>query len=239
MCESLIEIYFSINEFASEKAMRKSSTPELTAVPAPTLRRLPRYLHTLQVLRQRGREVVSANHIADDLKLDATQVRKDLAYTGLAGRPKVGHSIPELIDAIETFLGWRNTDDAVLVGAGSLGTALLGHRRIEECGLRIVAAFDKDPAKVGTSIHGKDVFPMAKLVPLVRRMHILVGVITVPSEAAQETANLLIDGGVRAIWNFTPTRVAGPENGLVVDADLYSSLGVLKHGMARALARTE
>lgn len=191
------------------------------------------------MLRQRGREVVSANHIADDLKLDPTQVRKDLAYTGLAGRPKVGYSTGELIEAIETFLGWRKTDEALLVGAGSMGSALLGHQRLEECGLTIVAAFDKDPAKVGTRIHGKEVLPMDKLVPLARRMHVLVGVLTVPPEAAQEVANQLTEGGVRAIWNFTPARVAGPENGVVVDADLYSTLGLLKHGLAQALKRTE
>jgi redox-sensing transcriptional repressor len=208
-------------------------------VPAPTLRRLPRYLQTLQVLRQRGRQVVSANHIADDLNLDPTQVRKDLAYTGLAGRPKVGYEVEDLIVAIETFLGWRNTQDAFLVGAGALGTALLGHKRLEECGVHITAAFDRDLRKVGKHIHGKDVLPMDKLVPLARRMHVHIGVLTVPPDAAQDAADLLIEGGIRAIWNFTPTRIAGPEGGVVVDADLYSSLGVLKHGLAQALKRTE
>jgi redox-sensing transcriptional repressor len=219
--------------------MNQPQDEDLIVVPAPTLRRLPRYLQTLQALRARGRAVVSARHIAEDLNLDPTQVRKDLAYTGLAGRPKVGYSTEDLIAAIETFLGWRNTHDAVLVGAGSLGTAILGDERLEQCGLRIVAAFDSDPAKVGTSIHGKEVLPVDKLASLVRRMHILVGVLTVPAEAAQEVANQLIDGGVVAIWNFAPARVAGPGNGVVVDADLYSTLGLLKHGLGRALKRME
>lgn len=216
-----------------------SEPNEDIVVPEPTLRRLPRYLRTLKVLRQRGREVVSANHIADDLKLDPTQVRKDLAYTGLAGRPKVGYSTDDLIVAIETFLGWRNTDDAILVGAGSLGTALLGDPRLEEAGLRIVAAFDKDPDKAGTSLHGKEVFPMEKLVSLARRMHILVAVLTVPADAAQEVVDQLAEGGIRAIWNFTPAHLAGPDNGVVVDADPYPTLGLLKHGLARALKTTE
>jgi redox-sensing transcriptional repressor len=219
--------------------MKKASNAKPKVVPAPTLRRLPRYLQTLRVIKVRGREVVSTNHIAADLKLDPTQVRKDLAYTGIVGRPKIGYGIDELIAAIEDFLGWRNLEDAFLVGAGSLGTALMGHQRIEECGVRIVAAFDHDPDKVGTTIHGKDVFPMTKLVSLARRMHILIGIVTVPPEEAQAAANALIEGGVRAIWNFAPTRIEVPEDGVVVDGEIYSTLGMLKHGLAQALTRKE
>jgi redox-sensing transcriptional repressor len=104
--------------------MSRSTEPVLPVVPVPTVRHLPRYLHALQVLRQRGRQVVSVNHIADDLGLDPTQVRKNLAYTGLAGRPKVGYATEDLIVAIETLLGWPKTDEAFLVGVGALGTAL-------------------------------------------------------------------------------------------------------------------
>lgn len=211
----------------------------IKTVPEPTLRRLPRYLNTLHAIRFRGRLVVSTSHIADELKLDPTQVRKDLAYTGISGRPKVGYDIEELIVALETFLGWRNTEEAFLVGAGALGTALLGHQRLEECGLRIVAAFDRDPAKVGTTLHGKEVLPMKKLKSLTARMHILIGVLTLPAEGAQEAADRLIEGGVKAIWNFAPTRLIVPDSVVVVDGELYSTLGMLKHGLARALKNEE
>ena len=211
----------------------------IKTVPEPTLRRLPRYLNTLHAFRFRGREVVSTSHIADELKLDPTQVRKDLAYTGISGRPKVGYDIEELIVALESFLGWRNTEDAFLVGAGALGTALLGHQRLEECGLRIVAAFDRDPAKIGTVLHGKEVLPMKKLKSLTARMHILIGVLTLPVEGAQEAADRLIEGGVKAIWNFSPTRLVVPDSVVVVDGELYSTLGMLKHGLARVLKNEE
>lgn len=217
----------------------KNETQTYRIVPEPTLRRLPRYLNILHRIRFGGREVISTSHIAEELKLDPTQVRKDLAYTGISGRPKVGYVIDELIVALESFLGWRNTEDAFLVGAGALGTALLGHKRLEECGLRIVAAFDRDPAKIGTTIHDKDVLPMKKLTSLASRMHILIGVLTIPAEGAQEAADRLIEGGVKAIWNFAPMRLAVPDSVVVVDGELYSTLGMLKHGLAQALKNKE
>jgi redox-sensing transcriptional repressor len=85
-----------------------------------------------------------------DLDLDPTQVRKDLESVGVAGRPRIGYVLANVIGELERFLGWNNINDAFLVGAGSMGSALLGYRKFEECGLKIVAAFDNDPAKIGT-----------------------------------------------------------------------------------------
>lgn len=208
---------------------------KLVAVPEPTLRRLPRYAYYLQQVEEQGRDVISTSHIAADLYLDPTQVRKDLAYAGAAGKPKVGYDVHELREAIETFLGWDNSEDAFLVGAGALGTALLGHTRLESCGLRIVAAFDRDERKQKRPIHGKDVFPIEKLLPLAVRMHIHIGVLTVPAEGAQEAADLMVEAGIRAIWNFAPVRLRVPENVVVVDGELYSTLGLLKRGLLNVL----
>ena len=191
------------------------------------MKRLPAYLHLLKQLQESGRDVVSSAHIADKLKLEAIQVRKDLAVTGNVGKPKVGYYIPTLIEAIERFLGWDNHTDAFLVGAGNLGSALLGYEGLGRHGLSIVAAFETDSEKVGTEIHGKDVLPLEKLPDLAGRMHITMGIITVPPEAAQSVADLMVASGITAIWNFAPTHLDVPQDIVVQNEDLASGLAVL------------
>jgi redox-sensing transcriptional repressor len=192
-----------------------------------TIRRLPAYLRLLRHVHAEGWETVSGTYLAEQLGLDGVQVRKDLASTGFAGKPRVGFVVAGLIDAIERHLGWNNTTEAVLVGAGSLGTALLGYTGFEPHGLRIVAAFDADETKVGDEVHGRDVFPLSKAANLVRRLHIQLGIITVPAEAAQAVADLLVGAGIRAIWNFTPTALNVPPGIIVQHEDLSSGLAVL------------
>ena len=121
----------------------------MIGVPQPTLRRLPSYLEVLKRFEMQNIENVSCPMIAAELGLDATQVRKDIAATGIEGRAKVGYRLPELVVAIERFLGWDNTTCAFLAGVGHLGTALLGYEGFKGYGLSIVAAFDADPAKIG------------------------------------------------------------------------------------------
>jgi redox-sensing transcriptional repressor len=151
------------------------------AIPVPTLRRLPLYLRLLEEWRAEGRQTVSCTHISEALDLDPTQVRKDLAVCGVPGRPKVGYDLPDLADGVARFLGWDNPGEAFLIGAGPLGRALMAYEGFAERGLAIVAAFDPDPALVGTDICGKPVMPMAKLADLARRMHIRMGVLATPS----------------------------------------------------------
>lgn len=205
------------------------------AVPEPTLRRLPLYHRYLKQQQDLGREFISCTHIGSELGLDPTQVRKDIEITGAAGRPKVGYALGELVTAIEHFLGWDNVNEAFLVGAGSLGAALLGYAKFQHCGLDVVAAFDTNPAKVGTTIHGKHVLPVEKLPNLAERMHIHIGIITVPAPAAQEVADLMIKGGIRAIWNFAPLRLKLPADIIVHNEDLYCSLAALSQKLAKAL----
>lgn len=200
--------------------------------PEPTVRRLPDYYHYLKWLQSTGREVVSCTHIARDLDLDPTQVRKDLAVTGLRGKPKVGYLVAPLIESIEMFLGWNNVNDAFLAGAGNLGKALLGYGGFRQYGLNIVAAFDADKRKVGRRIHNVEVLPVDKLLDLAGRMHILIGILAVPAEAAQATADLMVEGGIRAIWNFAPTRLDMPEGIIVQHENLASSLAVLSRQLA-------
>ena len=160
------------------------------------------------------------------------QVRKDLQYTGLIGKPKTGYATLELIQAIETFLGWNKVNEAFLVGAGNLGTAILGHERFSKYGLRIVAAFDTDPSKIGTRIHDREVLAFDKFEDLAQRIGIRLGIITAPSGAAQMIADHMIEAGILAIWNFAPVRLKVPAQIYVHHEDLYASLASLSCKLA-------
>jgi redox-sensing transcriptional repressor len=204
-------------------------------IPQPSLKRLPQYHHYLVDMEVKGTTRISCSTIGRDLGLVPVQVRKDLQYTGIIGKPKTGYSVSELIQAIENFLGWNNVNEAFLVGVGNLGTALLGHERFSKFGLRIVAAFDTDPAKIGQWIHQKAVLPLDKLAGLAPRMSILLGIITTPAEAAQAVADEMVKGGIQAIWNFAPVKLRVPEHIIVHNEDLYSTLASLSWKLARRL----
>jgi redox-sensing transcriptional repressor len=200
------------------------------------LRRLPLYYRLGQQLLGRGVSHVSSSVIGKDLALDPTQVRKDLETIGLAGRPKIGFGVADLLRGIETFLGWDRPKDAVLAGAGSLGSALLRYERFREYGISIAAAFDTDPSKIGTPIGGKEVFLLDSLPGRVRRMGVDLGIITTPPQAAQRVADLMVEGGIRAIWNFAPVHVRVPEHVVLQNEDLGHSLASLSLKLARRAA---
>jgi redox-sensing transcriptional repressor len=214
---------------------REITTERHDTVPEPTLRRLPLYHRFLKDLAERGHERVSCTEIGLELALEPTQVRKDLEFAGVAGKPRVGYPLNALIEGIENFLGWKNVNEAFLVGAGNLGAALMGYPRFSDYGLNIIAAFDSDPNKVGHSIHGKEVLPLSKLPNLAQRMHILIGIITVPDKAAQQVADLMVAGGILAIWNFAPAQLRVPEHVIVHNENLYCSLASLSQKLAKKL----
>ena len=215
--------------------MSHGNLPAVPPIPQPSLKRLPQYHHYLVDMEAKGVTRISCSAIGRDLGLVPVQVRKDLQYTGIIGKPKTGYSVSELIQAIEQFLGWNNVNEAFLVGVGNLGTALLGHERFSKFGLRIVAAFDTDPAKIGQWIHEKAVLPLDKLVDLAPRMSILLGIITTPAEAAQAVADEMVKGRIQAIWNFAPVKLRVPEDIIVHNEDLYSTLASLSWKLARRL----
>lgn len=207
--------------------------------PLPSVRRLPTYLHLLKKYVESGRSAVSCTHIASELSLTNTQVRKDLAVTGIIGKPKVGYDVGELISAITAFLGWNSTSEAFLVGAGSLGSALLGYQDFRQHGLNFVAAFDSDPRKSGQRIHGCEVLPLEEIYSLADQRRVRIGVLAVPARAAQEVANMLVLAGIKAIWNFTPATLEAPESVIVEDVRLYSSLAILTSRLSENLRETK
>lgn len=208
---------------------KKEEAKAVFGVPEPTLRRLPMYHQYLKNVEAEKKEYISCTAISKDLDLVPIQVRKDIEATDITGKPKIGYNVKELINSIEEFLGWKNTSNALLAGAGSLGAAILGYQGFKEYGLDILVAFDNDPAKKGTTIHGKKIFGMEKMADLIKRMKVKIGIITVPAPFAQEIADLMISSGIRAIWNFAPIKLnSGPEV-IVHNENLASSLAVLSN----------
>lgn len=193
-----------------------------------TISRLPVYLRFLRDKVKAGDKNVSSTCIAEELKLNPVQVRKDLALVSqAAGKPKLGFDLKELIAGIENFLGLRNTHDAVLAGVGSLGSTLLKYEGFRAYGLNIVAAFDVDPRLAGKQINGVRVLPYSSFENTVKRLNVQLGIITVPKDAAQSVADTMAQSGIRAVWNFAPTHLNLPEGIAVKYEDLAASLAVL------------
>ena len=155
--------------------------------------------------------------------------------TGIVGKPKVGYPLAELTRWIENFLGWNRPKQAVLAGAGRLGGALLGYERFRDHGMEIVAAFDNDPSKIGQRIHGIEVEPLMLLPDFARHRQIQLGVIATPPASAQSVADLMMSGGIRAIWNFAPAHVVVPPQVILQNEDLYYSLASLSFKMESRL----
>lgn len=199
--------------------------------PHPSIRRLPSYLRLLKQLHTEGGQKISCTRIASELDLDSTQVRKDLALTGITGRPRIGYELSPLIDAIEHFLGWNNMSDAFLVGSGSLGRALIGYENFAQCGLNIAAAFDVNEEKIGQEIFGRKIYRLDRMPELARQMGVKVGILTVPAPAAQIAANVMVESGLTGIWNFAPAKLDVPDSVLVENVELVSSLAVLSVNM--------
>jgi len=197
------------------------------------VKRMPSYLQFLRVLQAAGNDCVSGTVLAGVHNLKPVIVRKDLAKTGAVGIPRIGFQIPELIAAIERFLGWDNQTKAVLVGVGNLGKALLGYQGFQNFGFRIVGAFDQNPRMVGKWVHGRKVQAMHQLIPFVARGEILLGVLTVPASAAQAAAELMVQAGVNGIWNFTPVQLQLPDEVVSQKEDLAEGLAVLFHRLHR------
>lgn len=188
-----------------------------------SLRRLPGYLRTLKDKKENGITDISSTVLANDLDLNPIQVRKDLALVSKSnGKPGVGFNIDELIYDLEDFLNINNITDAIVVGAGKLGSALMNYKGFDKS-INILMAFDNDKSKCDN----KKIFDINKMEDLIRRMNIHIGIITVPKESAQDVCDMMIRSGVKAIWNFAPIRLRVNKDVIVKNEDLSASLLVL------------
>lgn len=192
------------------------------------LRRLPFYLDYLKKKQTDGVRNISATTVANDLKLNEVQVRKDLAAVSLTGgKPKTGYVAEELIRDLESFLGYDNTKEAVIAGAGKLGQALLAYKEFERYGLNVVAAFDTDES----TVDGKHILLAEKMSDICSRLKIHIGIICVPPESAQKVCDEMVECGILAIWNFAPVHLSVPSGVIVQYENLAASLAVLSQNL--------
>ena len=199
-----------------------------------TIQRLPIYL---DYLKSQGKDTarISATTIALALGFGEVQVRKDLASVSSSGKPKIGYHIRELIKQIEEVLGYNNVNNAIIIGAGKLGCALLGYEGFSHSGLNILAAFDADPSKTGKTESGKPIYSMAELSDFCKKTKVHIGIITVPAMHAQSACDALIEAGILAVWNFAPAHLDIPEHIIIKNENMASSLAVLSSNLAKKL----
>lgn len=214
-------------------------TTDTRGIPIPTIKRFPSYLRLLKGYREEGRETVSATVLADELGLKPIQVRKDISCTGIEGKPKVGFTVSNLIDAIVHTLGWDNETDAVLIGAGHLGSALARYEGFESYGLKIIAAFDIDSQKWGSKLGDVPVYPLDELKQYIQANQVHICVLAVPAVQAQEVAEKLVAYGIRAIWNFAPKDLRLPKQVVVQRTDLATSFAVLSAKVRRKMSEKD
>jgi redox-sensing transcriptional repressor len=190
----------------------------------PSVGRLSLYLRRLEELLREGTMRVSSSVLGESLGLRDAQVRKDLASLGSLGQPGIGYAAPELIAAIRRALGIDRQWTVALVGVGNLARALLGYQGFLERGFRVVALFDADPDKVGVQVGGLKIHPPQAMPEVVAATGAELGILTVPSPAAQAVADALIAAGIRGLLNFTPQVLRLPANVRVVSVDLTVQL---------------
>ena len=201
---------------------------KLKSIPVASLKRIPVYLSVLQSLEAKGEKYISSNAIAELVNENASVVKKDLSYLiSKEGKPKVGYDIVSLISDIENILVNQNTQDAIIVGVGKLGSALFHFEGFDKYGFNIKYGFDKNPEIIGTEIAGKKIYNIDDLNAIISGQNIKFGVITTPDKYAQSTAEILINAGITAIWNFTASHLEVPKNIVVKNENLATSLAIL------------
>lgn len=201
---------------------------------APTIRRMPTYLHQLFRLRMAGREWVSCAELAEYMNIPHIVVRKDIAMTGLPGNKRHGFRVQELIDAILRFVGWDKMTPATLIGAGSLGAALLGFTDFQAYNFRIESVFDASDEKIGHEIHGHEIYDIADIRKRLKTAPPKVGIICVPAVGAQLIADILVSLGVKYIWNFANVCLKVPESVIVQREVIAGGLAVLFAKISKA-----
>ncbi len=206
-------------------AENKNISREL--LPEPTLRRLPWYLAYVSMLHSQNVEYVSSTQISKELNVDSSQIAKDLSFLNIKGKTRIGYEVAKLERELRDFLGFKRHHNAVMMGVGSLGAALIQDSGLSRYGLNIVAGFDVNPLIVGTSICGVPIYNVEELNTRRKEYNAEIGIVAVPVDKAQEVAEKMIAAGIKAIWNFTPVRIRATEDVVIQDTSIYSHLAVM------------
>lgn len=207
--------------------MAQIKTPLRDIMPEPTLRRLPWYLAYVSMLRSRNVEYVSSTAIAKEINVEATQIAKDLSFLNIRGKTRIGYAVAALERVLRSYLGFNREHNAVIIGVGSLGRALITDSGLTRYGLDIVAGFDVNLDIIGTSIMNVPVFDIKDIADVRKNFSAEIAIIAVPVEKAQQTADIAIAAGAKALWNFTPFRIRTPEGIVVQNTSIYAHLAVM------------
>lgn len=202
-----------------------------TILPEPTIRRLPWYLSYVRMLDDLHIEYVSSTQISKELNVQPSQIAKDLSFLKIRGRTRIGYEVKHLIKELEDFLGFNRHHDAVVIGTGSLGTALMQDHGLENYGLNIMAGFDVRPEVIGKHLGGLPVYDIRDLGKWQSENQVAIAILTVPVESAQEMADLAIASGMTAIWNFTPYRIKAPDDVVIANTSIYAHLAIIYNRM--------
>lgn len=192
-----------------------------------TINRIPLYLRALQELNERDWYIISSNDLADLVGVQPAQLRKDLSYLGEFGTRGVGYDISHLKNQLSNRIGLTKKWSIAVIGAGRLGQALIRYQEFKKHDLDIRAVFDNDPSKIGKKIESKYILDISEIKNVVEEEGIQIGIITTPAESAQLAAKLLVEAGIKAILNFTPTSIEVPDKVQVRHVDLSVELQIL------------
>ncbi|MBD5245982.1 MAG: redox-sensing transcriptional repressor Rex [Barnesiella sp.] len=207
-------------------------------IPEPALRRLPWYLAYVSMLKDQQVEYVSSTQISRELSVDASQIAKDLSFLNIKGKTRIGYNVITLEKELQDFLGFHRSHNALIVGVGSLGGALIQDSGLANYGLNIVAGFDTNPDIIGRTLCGIPVFDIHELALRRKQFSAEIGIITVPVEHAQQVADQLIEAGVKALWNYTPYRIRVTDDIVVQNTSIYAHLAVMYNRLSITKARS-
>ena len=206
---------------------------ESRGISRAVIRRLPRYYRYLGELLENGVERISSSDLSKRMKVTASQIRQDLNNFGGFGQQGYGYNVKYLYTEIGKIVGLEENHNFIIIGAGNLGQALANYTSFENRGFILKGIFDVNPRLEGVTIRGVQIRMMDELSSFIRDNDVEIGVLTIPKEKAIEVANLLVDNGVRAIWNFAHTDLNLPDNVIVENVHLSESLMQLSYNISR------
>lgn len=199
--------------------------------------RLPRYYRFLDTLEAMGTERISSQELSKLMHVTASQIRQDLNHFGGFGQQGYGYNVTYLKDEIGKILGLDATRQLIVIGAGNLGRALLNYGNFSKSGFLFTAVFDADERKIGDRVGELTVQGMEVLTAYLKEHHVDIAVLTVPRDSAESIARTLIDGGVKAIWNFAHIDLDVPEGIQVENVHLVDSLMKLAYNARESEAK--
>lgn len=202
-----------------------------TILPEPTIRRLPWYLSYVRMLDNQNVSYVSSTQISKELNVQSSQIAKDLSFLNIRGKTRIGYEVKSLVTELEDFLGFDKQHNAVVIGTGSLGTALIQDHGLEHYGLNIVAGFDVRGDVIGQRLGNVPIYNINQLADWQREHRVSIAILTVPVEKAQEVADLAVSSGMTALWNFTPYRIKTPEGVAIANTSIYAHLAIIYNRM--------